>query len=187
MEGFMRKFQSKIRIFCFVILFFVLYECYHFISPVKPRFKSTSRVDERYSVNGISCRRRPEIEQPPIWRFWEARIPENILKNQDKPKQFPSCGDNVFPENFKSKNIDVLIVVKTAMQHKRNRIAIRETWASLKQHNGKRYFTIFLMGKSLNKTLQNDVSKESYSHGDILQCNFVDTYDSLVLKVNYLI
>ena len=41
---------------------------------------------------------------------------------------------------------------------------------------------IFMLGNSINDSLQSNISKEAYLYGDILQESFVDTYANLTIK-----
>ncbi|KAG8195490.1 hypothetical protein JTE90_010794 [Oedothorax gibbosus] len=84
----------------------------------------------------------------------------------------PTCnGSGVF----------LAVVVCSAVANAGARNAIRDTWAQDAKHAGNlRVF--FLLGKSPNDSLNALVSSESEKFGDIIQQDFVDSYNNLTIK-----
>ncbi|XP_053399559.1 beta-1,3-galactosyltransferase 1-like [Mercenaria mercenaria] len=81
------------------------------------------------------------------------------------------------------KNLTVLVVVNTATDHFGRRQTIRKTWTN------NTYFshlgtlrTLFLLGRTVDTSIQADIEKESKEYGDILQGDFMDTYLNLTHK-----
>ncbi|BET02427.1 unnamed protein product [Nesidiocoris tenuis] len=73
----------------------------------------------------------------------------------------------------------IVIIVTSAPQNFAVRSAIRETWAS---HNISYVKVGFLIGLPRNNTLQSAIEEESFEFKDIIQDNFIDSYNNLTLK-----
>lgn len=92
------------------------------------------------------------------------------------------------------KDIEMVIMVNSAHYHFGNRLAIRETWgAAVTQGfwlsiSGERIplklnaSLVFLLGLSDNATASNMVHQENSKYHDIVQGNFLDTYQNMTLK-----
>lgn len=76
----------------------------------------------------------------------------------------------------------ILFLVKTALWNFERRLAIRQTWGSEEQFSNGLIRTVFLIGKSQNHTLQTKVDEEDAKYEDIVQFNYMDTYNNLTLK-----
>ena len=61
------------------------------------------------------------------------------------------------------------------------RLAIRSTWANLSRYPG--MVVLFLLGKSPDEQINKRVQEESSMYQDIIQEDFLDSYDNLTLKV----
>uniref|UniRef100_A0A0A9X3R4 Hexosyltransferase n=1 Tax=Lygus hesperus TaxID=30085 RepID=A0A0A9X3R4_LYGHE len=72
-----------------------------------------------------------------------------------------------------------VIIVTSAPANFVVRSAIRETWAS---HNISNVKVGFLVGVTGNSSIQNAIEEESLEFKDIIQDNFVDSYNNLTLK-----
>ncbi|XP_077978176.1 uncharacterized protein LOC144434202 [Glandiceps talaboti] len=82
---------------------------------------------------------------------------------------------------------DDVFVLVGVLSHPKNeelRRAIRETWGSSNtdSESGLRIETIFFIGLSDSGEGQKSVEKENFEYGDIIQINFVESYQHLVLK-----
>ncbi|KAK9500284.1 hypothetical protein O3M35_001572 [Rhynocoris fuscipes] len=73
----------------------------------------------------------------------------------------------------------ILIVVCSAPENLAQRNAIRETWAS---HNISTVKVAFLLGWPSNTSLQSFIEEESNEYKDIIQENFIDSYNNLTVK-----
>ena len=80
------------------------------------------------------------------------------------------------------KDIFLLVYVHTAPGHIRRRMAIRETWGKRQYYPGHNLRLVFLMGMSMEASVQAAISMESDLYGDIVQENFVDSYRNLTYK-----
>ena len=87
-----------------------------------------------------------------------------------------------------SRDIFLLILVNSALEHKKEREVIRETWGSVKEYSGAQIRTVFLVGECTQpKTkstwqLNERLKAESDIHGDIVKGNFIDKYANLTYK-----
>ncbi|XP_070535656.1 beta-1,3-galactosyltransferase 5-like [Ptychodera flava] len=79
-------------------------------------------------------------------------------------------------------DVFVLGLVTTAHKHVKERKAIRDTWASVKQTGSKRIVTVFLVAKSDDSRMQRLIKDESVKYKDIVQFNFDEHYLNLTLK-----
>ena len=75
----------------------------------------------------------------------------------------------------------LLIVVCSAVGNVDQRKTIRETWAK-DQEDMEDVKVIFMLGNSVNDSLQANVVQEAQKHGDIVQESFLDTYANLTIK-----
>lgn len=78
-----------------------------------------------------------------------------------------------------SDNITLIALVTTAAHNFERRSVIRKTWANKKFLNLK---TVFIVGRSLNDSVNDKLITESIIHDDIVQESFMDTYKNLTLK-----
>lgn len=73
----------------------------------------------------------------------------------------------------------LLIIVCSAPNNTLERTVIRETWGNFSSPS---YKVAFLLGVTENSTLQENIEEEATIHNDIIQENFVDSYNNLTLK-----
>lgn len=84
----------------------------------------------------------------------------------------------------------LIIIVPSSPSHVEERKAIRSTWGSvshgekwpLQNIKGKAKL-VFLLGITENITTLQKIQDEVNEHNDIVQCNFLDTYRNLSLKI----
>jgi hypothetical protein len=79
--------------------------------------------------------------------------------------------------NACSNNTKFLVMVKTAVTHTGNRMAIRQTWAKEKNIP-----VLFVVGRSPDSDVMVEVMSESQQFGDILMGDFTDSFWNLTLK-----
>lgn len=77
---------------------------------------------------------------------------------------------------------DVLFISfnPSSIQNYENRIAIRNTWSN--KFLFKNIRNVFIVGLSLNKSLNAKLLEENNQYGDIVQVNFLDSYQNLTHK-----
>ena len=76
----------------------------------------------------------------------------------------------------------MLFLVKTAPRNFERRSTIRETWGKEGKLSDVMVRTVFLLGKSEKDIFQARLDEEDAKYGDIVQSNFIDTYNNLTLK-----
>lgn len=101
--------------------------------------------------------------------FWVK--PQNV-----KPVLSPK---NVCLKN-QGENVDILLYALTRMDDFRTRILIRQTWANKTKFPFSEL--LFVLGLSMNDTLNRLVFDENEKYGDIYQSDFIDTYKNLSYK-----
>ncbi|KAK7081476.1 Beta-1,3-galactosyltransferase 1 [Halocaridina rubra] len=98
---------------------------------------------------------------------------------------------NAYPQNvaFPINEIDacekpplVLALVVTAFKHWKNRHFIRNTWGHTTLQKKTGIKTIFMVGQTKDSSEQSSVEQESSTFHDIVQANFIDSYDNLTYK-----
>lgn len=79
-------------------------------------------------------------------------------------------------------DISVVFLVPAAPHHYAQREAVRQTWGA----PGLDTVTLFFLGLPeegpQRSQIQEEVEKESRAHGDVIQLNFIDTYQNLTIK-----
>ena len=78
--------------------------------------------------------------------------------------------------------IRLVYVVKSAMQNFDKRLAIRKTWGFEKRFSDVPVRTVFLLGISNDKNLEERIKREYENYGDIVQGDFIDSYYNNTLK-----
>jgi len=113
--------------------------------------------------------------------FYTFTSKVSILKNDDSDiysfKLNPKtsiCGDDY------GKDVLFISFNPSSIQNYENRMAIRNTWSN--KHLFKNIRNVFIVGLSLNKTLNDRILEESDHFGDIVQVNFIDSYQNLTHK-----
>ena len=75
----------------------------------------------------------------------------------------------------------LLVVVCSAVGNVDQRQTIRETWGK-DQEDMEDVKVVFMLGNSVNDSLQANIIREAQVHGDIVQESFLDTYANLTIK-----
>lgn len=109
-----------------------------------------------------------------------------------RPNECKSCfkhdfdfilnNENVCHTDTGNSTIKVIVLISTMHQNTEKRKAIRETWMSPYAGNSGPVRYMFLLGMISDKALQVALETESASYRDILQEDFVDSYNNLTLK-----
>ena len=84
------------------------------------------------------------------------------------------CGDS---------DVFLLTLVISHPNYTTARNSIRDTWGSVKKHGLHNFKTIFVLGKTGIKTIDDEVKKESRIHNDIVVTNIQESYFKLTEKV----
>ena len=78
--------------------------------------------------------------------------------------------------------IFLITFVSSCVNHFSRRNIVRRNWAPNKKSQKKKIKVIFLLGMTLNSTIQENIQKESEMYGDIVQGNFIDSYKNMTFK-----
>ncbi|XP_067678471.1 beta-1,3-galactosyltransferase 1-like [Haliotis asinina] len=78
--------------------------------------------------------------------------------------------------------INLLMLIFTSHVNRRNRDAIRSTWASISRNNTGTVRYVFLLGKVEDYSLMKSVEEESLQNEDLLMEDFFDSYANLTYK-----
>jgi len=81
------------------------------------------------------------------------------------------------------RNIKVLVIIMSGLQNFDKRQAIRETWMNDKE-NPQGYYSLFMIGNSVNSTLNEQIFEEQKKYGDIIRYSALDLYDLLPVKTH---
>ena len=79
-------------------------------------------------------------------------------------------------------HLDYIIVVNSAVQHFDRRLAIRKTFGRRDIFTHMHQRVVFLLGTTLEKEISRRIITESQQYNDIVQGQFLDTYQNLTLK-----
>lgn len=100
---------------------------------------------------------------------------KNIYQNKTENYELNFITDPKILCNFDKKTL--IIYVLSAPNNFQNRIAIRNTWS-----NDSNIRVVYLLGTTLNETLNKQIENESLEFKDILQGDFIDNYQNLTIK-----
>ena len=78
------------------------------------------------------------------------------------------------------KNMQLLVAVTSAPNHKEARMAIRQTWGHYRLRSDLNI--AFLIGSTNDKQVSEDLQVENKLYGDMICAQFVDSYNNLTLK-----
>ncbi|KAH8282402.1 hypothetical protein KR054_007390 [Drosophila jambulina] len=94
------------------------------------------------------------------------------FKNFSYTIKQPSC----------EKETQGLILIHTAPDHFEKRSVIRETWGGINSIQDSPLRLIFALGAVQNDSMQTELIEEHSLFGDLLQGNFIDTYENITYK-----
>lgn len=78
------------------------------------------------------------------------------------------------------KDMKLLVLITSSLDHGEMRMAIRQTWGHFGQR--KDIGVAFVLGSSLSNEMNEAIATEMNMYGDIIQAKFIDVYDNLTLK-----
>ncbi|XP_033755455.1 beta-1,3-galactosyltransferase 1-like [Pecten maximus] len=79
-------------------------------------------------------------------------------------------------------NIDIVILISTTPANQYKREVIRKTWLDISKNNTSNIRYVFLLGAQSNITVRKHIAREFNQYSDIVQEDFVDSYNNLTLK-----
>ncbi|XP_054285181.1 beta-1,3-galactosyltransferase brn [Macrosteles quadrilineatus] len=96
---------------------------------------------------------------------------------------FPFIHDCKFKCSNEITPLRVVYLVKSALKHFNNRLAIRNSWGFEKRFSDVPIRTVFVLGAdNSDEKLQAKINEESKKFGDIVQANFTDAYFNNTIK-----
>ncbi|XP_060600922.1 beta-1,3-galactosyltransferase 5-like [Ruditapes philippinarum] len=122
-------------------------------------------------------------------KLFEVKLKPGLMKmiNPTGPKYALTIDASYYLENktmcSSYKDLKVLIFILSAPNNFQRRNIIRKTWGNPRFYSS--YGTVkvmFLLGRTNNINVQNNIKGEFDSNGDILQGNFIDSYYNLSHK-----
>ncbi|KAI1286902.1 Beta-1,3-galactosyltransferase 2 [Halotydeus destructor] len=129
---------------------------------------------QKFSSETFPAKGHPSMNVEKVFRkisFTKDEIETTESFAIDKPS---FCGPD------KGSAMDLMVVVTSAVTHFQARQAIRDTWGALAVTNGSRL--LFLLGSTVNETVQHHAAREEFQYKDVLQGHFIDHYSNLTLK-----
>jgi len=115
----------------------------------------------------------------------ETELPSKYQKLSEHPIIYPDCGRKreMSPWLLLSQNFDMLFLIKSSPQNINLRNLVRTTWGSIRSIRDMKFTGLFLVGQP-NTNEENELLKEeNHYFGDLLQCDFEDSYNNLPIKV----
>ncbi|XP_031554698.1 uncharacterized protein LOC116291652 [Actinia tenebrosa] len=174
----------------------------HFLRKQKDR--RIGRMKIKRNQNGIVNVTRINSENGILNSTVPPTLDYRILHEYYPPVNFSVVIPHVVPK-FDDKEIFLLVLVSSATAKEPNaerRQAIRKTWGNMKTSLGILSYSssvkhgfpfkaivnhsfrlVFLLGKSDNQTLNEEIEEEARTYNDMVVGNFPDVYNNLIIKV----
>ncbi|KAF5304838.1 hypothetical protein FQR65_LT07855 [Abscondita terminalis] len=86
------------------------------------------------------------------------------------------------PESLCKSKTFLMVVVCSSPSNFEQRIGIRESWGLDRNISNSAISLYFLLGLTKNNTVQDTINIENQVYGDVVQEDFVDTYNNLTIK-----
>uniref|UniRef100_A0A8D2D309 Hexosyltransferase n=1 Tax=Sciurus vulgaris TaxID=55149 RepID=A0A8D2D309_SCIVU len=83
----------------------------------------------------------------------------------------------------KRKNIFLLSLIFSSPGNGTRRDLIRKTWGNVTSVQGHPILTLFALGMPVMVTTQKEIDKESHKNNDIIEGNFLDSFENQTLKI----
>lgn len=148
--------------------------------------KVLNKIQSFYVVIDFSVPRDNQVQQTATTQTTTITVTNNVgtgYYHVAHPHNYQFIMDE--PDKCLQQNPFLVLMVPVAPQQLEARNAIRSTWGTETNVQGKLVMTMFVVGlpdgPDMNKT-QQELDEESRQHGDLLQSNFTDTYVNLTIK-----
>lgn len=126
-------------------------------------------------------------------RVLQSNVKKKVTTiEKERPLNCSSCflhnytyvlnNENICKPTDRSSAIDIIVLITSIHANSEKRKALRETWLSPTLKNEGNFRYVFLLGMTLNKKLQVALETESATFKDIVQEDFIDSYNNLTLK-----
>ena len=110
-----------------------------------------------------------------------SSFPPLIIMLEEKTDYLINPSETICGKN-KGKDFLIVSFIPSGINYFERRQNVRNTWANQTYEQHKLIKTIFLVGLSLNESINHQLKKESETYKDILQINFTDSYKILINK-----
>ncbi|KAH9523187.1 Beta-1,3-galactosyltransferase 1 [Bulinus truncatus] len=142
--------------------------------------KEIERINANLSLNGSQS---DGVELSITTRKW-FNDRQNVSPSDKSPLDHPYfLGYHIEnTEVCQDGDVDVLIYIQSAPEHREERSAIRETWGSPYIFSDINVKLIFIIGNSDDKVRQLQIETEYAAYGDIVQGDFMDSFLNLTYK-----
>jgi hypothetical protein len=151
--------------------------------------------DALLNVNETELRKELNRIQQEAGDVSSSPIPENLTlaelrdrvvqMRHSRPRNPHPFKYVINPQDVCSGDVFLLVYVHSAPSHFKQRMAIRETWGNSNNFPGVAVKVVFLCGIIPSKegsAVQDALSLEADTYGDIVQENFIDSYRNLTYK-----
>ncbi|KAM9378581.1 UDP-GlcNAc:betaGal beta-1,3-N-acetylglucosaminyltransferase 7 [Phaethornis superciliosus] len=149
--------------------------------PLKEEDSITAKQAKSWDVTTTNCSANQNFSKVDWFKGLEPNFQQFLLYRHCR--YFPMLINH--PEKC-SRDVYLLIVVKSIITQHDRREAIRRTWGQEKEVDGKRIRTLFLLGTASKEEERANYQKlldyENHIYGDILQWDFLDSFFNLTLK-----
>ncbi|CAK9294346.1 unnamed protein product [Gordionus sp. m RMFG-2023] len=150
--------------------------------------------DRIYLKNFRNLLSKPEVDEclkrlKSNYNMLNGFFLEKNLSWKDLPQDFEFL---INPENMcfsqkttvkKPKDIFIITMIHTALNHFDLRESIRETYGSVKEYFNYNIRLVFILGTTKDQSIIARITNESKIYGDIVQASFVDAYRNLTYKI----
>lgn len=142
---------------------------HHMIDPIlHDRLLFESRNTEKYSVLSFT-----EFDRD---TNFSSPVREEDVHNFSQPVFM--IGNNSICDD----NVEILVYIQSAWENFLKRRLLRRTWASSKVVRDKRVKAFFILGRPKFVNDQVRINNEQLLHGDIVEGDFVDSYQNISIK-----
>ncbi|CAL8108381.1 unnamed protein product [Calicophoron daubneyi] len=109
-----------------------------------------------------------------VCRFKQGK---SVAKGSYKNRDFPLLigAEGVCPENV-SEVVDILILIKSSVDHTAERKAIRNSWGNQHCWPGRKIRLVFVVAFTYKSNQMDWITRESQKYGDIIQQQFTENY-----------
>ena len=164
--------KLMLRILILVLFIYMLNCCDYFMLRLREKdylteFNYPTSGDIKDIINGFETERNPKTRYNPIYKMNRLFL----IKNS---RVCESLKRDIY--------FSVIILVKSAAINFERRNSIRKTWGWPGNCNHTTTRIVFLLGLISDKTAQLEIKKENDRYQDIVQGDFIDSYDNNTLK-----
>ncbi|XP_052082216.1 beta-1,3-galactosyltransferase 5-like [Mytilus californianus] len=181
----MKFIKRVILVVCWVLTLFFLY-CHHtpiiisFSTYYQTMYNSFGNEKLKYDKKKIQLFHGRKVS-PQFESFYNHASDDELMDPFIHQHRYKLLLNNVV--KCKGKHVFLLVFIHIAPVNFAKRSFIRSTFGSILSFHNKRIEHVFVLGKTKNATLQQEIEHESNKYMDIIQGNFIDSYRNLTYKL----